>query len=107
MALLAYWDGVFQRSKVRMRIRMGGAVENGTTQLPSLFSWISNHTPILCLQLSSTPRLFTLRDQAPGSASLPSFVSDAAVFPGPLLPKDCGLDPLCPSAGGSHRAMAE
>ena len=42
-----------------------------------------------------------------GSTSLQSFVSDAAVFPGPLLLKDCGLDPFHPSAGGSHRAMAK
>ena len=56
----------------------------------------------LPLQLLSTPRFFTLRDQAPGSTSLPSFVSDAAVFSGPLLLKDCGFDLLRPSVGGSH-----
>ena len=50
---------------------------------------------------------FTVRDQAPGNTSLLSFVSDAAVFPGPLLPKDCGFDPLHPSTGGSHRAVTE
>ena len=81
-----------------MRTRRNG--ENGTTQLPSLFSRISNRTPVLCLQLSSTPCFFTLRDQAPGSTSLLSFVSDVAVFPVSLLPKDCGFDPLCPSVGG-------
>ena len=59
------------------------------------------------LQLSSTPCFFTLRDQAPGSTSPPSFVSDAAVFPGPLLPKYFGFDPFHPSVGGSHRGMAE
>ena len=48
---------------------------NGATQLSSLFSWISNSAPILGLQLSSTPRFFTLRDQASGSTSLSSFVS--------------------------------
>ena len=74
---------------------------------PSVFSQISNCTRVLYLQLSSTPCFSTLRDQAPGSTSLPSFVSHAAVFPSPLLPKDCGFDPLCPSEGGSHRAMAE
>ena len=47
-------------------------------------------------------RFFTVRDQAPGSMSLLSFVSDAAVFPGPLLPKDCNFDLFRPSAGGSH-----
>ena len=75
---------------------------NGPTQLPSLFSRISNRTPVLCLQLLSTPCFFTLCDQAPGSTSLASFVSDAAVLPGPLLPKDCGFDPFCAPAGGSH-----
>ena len=39
--------------------------------------------------------------------SLQSFVSDAAVFPGPLLLKDCGFDPFRASVGGSHRATAE
>ena len=73
----------------------------------TLFSQISNCTPVFCLQLSSTLCFFTLRDQAPGSTSLPSFVSDMAVFPGPLLLKDCGFGPFRPSAGGSHRAMAE
>ena len=67
-----------------------------------LFSPISNWAPLLCLQLSSTPCFFTVCDQAPGSTSLPSFVSDAAVFPGPLLLKDCGFDLFCPSVGGSH-----
>ena len=63
----------------------------------------ANHAPVLCLQLSSTPCFSTLRDQAPDSTSLLSFVSDAAVFPGPLLPKDCGFDPLRASGGGSHQ----
>ncbi|VFV35046.1 Hypothetical predicted protein, partial [Lynx pardinus] len=63
----------------------------------TLSSRISNRAPVLCLQLSSTPRFFTLHDQAPGSTSLPSFVSDAAIFPGPLLPKDCGWDLFRPS----------
>ena len=88
-------------------MRMRGSSENGATQPPSLFSRINSHPPVLCLQLSSTPCFFTLCDQAPGSTSLPSFVSDAAVFPGPLLLKDCGFDLFRPSAGGSHRAMAE
>ena len=84
--------------------------KNGATQPSSLFSWISNSTPDLRLQLSSTPRFSPLRDQAPGSTSLPSFVSDAAVFPGPLLLKDCGFDPLGASVGGvggSLGAMAK
>ena len=84
--------------------------ENGDTQLPSLFSQISNRVPVLCLQLSSTPLFFTLRDQAPGSTSLLSFASDAAVFPGPLLPKDCGFDlfvlPLCGRVSPSNGRMS-
>ena len=99
MALLASWGGVLQRWKVRLRLR--GSGQNGVTRLPGLFSRISSGAPVLRLQLSSAPRFSTLRDQAPGRTSLPSFASDAAVFPGPLLPKDCGLDPLRPSAGGS------
>ena len=77
------------------------------SSIGTLFSLIKNHAPVLCLQLLSTPRFFTVRDQAPGSTSLPSFVSHVAVFPGPLLLKDWGFDPFCPSGGGSHRAMAE
>ena len=77
------------------------------SSIGTLFSPISNQAPVLCLQLLSTPRFFTVRDQAPGSTSLPSFVSYAAVFPGPLLLKDCGFDPFRPSAGGSHQAVAE
>ena len=71
-----------------------------------LFSRISNHPPVLCLRLPSTPRFYTVCDQAPGSTSLLSFVSDAAVFPDPLFLRDCGFDLICPFAGGSHRAMA-
>ena len=81
---------------------MHGSDENGATQLPSVFSWISSHAPILCLQLLSTPRFFTVCNQAPGSTSLPSFVSDAAVFPGSLFLKDCSFDPFHPFGGGSH-----
>ena len=98
MALVAYWGGLLQSSWVRMRMRGNG--ENGAIQLPTLLFPVSNHTPVLCLQLSSTPRFFTLRDQAPGRTSVPSFVSDAAVFPGPLLLKDCGFDPFRPSVEG-------
>ena len=89
-------------------MHMSGISKNGATQLPSLFSLISSHEPVLCLQLSSTTRFFTLRDQAPGSTSLLSFVSDTAVFPGPLLLKDSsGFEAFCPSAGGSHLTMDE
>ena len=72
-----------------------------------LFSLINNRAPVLCLQLSSTPSFFTVHDQVPGNTSLLSFVSDVAVFPGPLLLKDRGFDSFCPSVGGSHGAMAE
>ena len=66
-----------------------------------LFSPISSsRAPVLCLQLLSTPHFFTVHDQAPGSTSLPSFVSEAAVFPGPLLPQDSGFDPLSPLREG-------
>ena len=105
IVLLSYWGGLLRCFLVSMS--MGGRSENGATQLPSLFSWISSRAPVLCLQLSPTPRFFTLRDQAPGSTSLPSFVSDGAVLPGPLLVKDCSFDLFRPSAGGSHRPMAE
>ena len=70
------------------------------SSIRTLSSPISNRAPILCLQLSSTLRFFTVRDQAPGSTSLPSFVSDVAVFPGPLLLKDCGFDPSAPLQEG-------
>ena len=42
----------------------------------------------------------TVHDQARGSTSLLSFISDVAVFPGPPLLRDCGFDPVCPSAKG-------
>ena len=78
------------------------------SSMGTLFSAVSNRAPVLCLQLSSTPHSFTVHDQAPGSTSRLSFVSDVAVFPGPLLLKDrSGFHPFRPSAGGSHEAMAE
>ena len=70
------------------------------SSIGTLFSLISDHAPALCLQLSSTPRFYAVRDQAPGSNSLPSFVSDAAVSPDPLLPKDCALTPSAPLWAG-------
>ena len=70
------------------------------SSISTLFSQMSNCTPVFCLQLSSTLCFFTLRDQAPGSISLPSFVSDAAVFPSPLLLKDCGFDRSSPLGEG-------
>ena len=61
---------------------------------------VSNHTHVLCLQLVPTPGFYTVRDQAAGSTSFLSFVSDAAVFPDPLLLRDCGFDLFCPSEEG-------
>ena len=49
------------------------------SSIGTLFSLISNRALILCLQLSSTSYLFIVCDQAPGSTTLLSFVSDAAV----------------------------
>ena len=72
-----------------MRMQVSG--ENGTTQLPSLFSRISNRTLVLHLQLSSPPRFSTLCAQAPGSTSLPSFVSDVAFSPAPYFRRTAAL----------------
>ena len=69
------------------------------SSIGTLISRISNRAPVFCLQLSSTPHFFTVRDQALDSTSLLSFVSDAALFPGPLLLKDCGFDPFHPLCG--------
>ena len=79
------------------------------TSIGTLSSRISSRTPVLCLQLSSTPRFYAARDHAvrlPGGTSLLSFISEAAVFPGPSLLRDCGFARLRFSAGGSHRALA-
>ena len=70
------------------------------SSMGTLFSQISNCTPVLCLQLLSTPRFYTVHEQAPGNTSLLSFVSDAAVFPGPLLLKNCNFDPFRPLSEG-------
>ena len=93
-------------------MHMRGRGETVVTQYPvssmgTLFSPISNRGPALYLQVSSTARVFTVRDQAPDSTSFPSFVSDAAVFPGPLLLKDCSFDLFPPLCRRAHRAMAE
>ena len=70
------------------------------SSIRTLFSQISNCAPVLCLQLPSTPRFYTVHDQAPGSTSLLSFISDVAVFPDPSLLRDCGFDPFCPLQEG-------
>ena len=66
------------------------------SSIETLFSRISNHAPVLCIRLPSTPRFYTDRDQAPGSTSFLSFVSEAVVFPDPLLLRDCGFDCSAP-----------
>ncbi|GAB5584715.1 transcriptional regulator ATRX isoform X1 [Prionailurus iriomotensis] len=50
--------------------------------------------PLIYKELSSTPRL--VRDQAPGSTSLLSFVSDAVVFPCALLLRSAALTSSAP-----------
>ena len=67
------------------------------SSIGTLFSPVSNHVPILCLQLPSTAHFYIVCDQGvrlPGSTSILSFISDAAVFPGPSLLSDCGFDPF-------------
>ena len=70
------------------------------SSIGTLFSLVSNHVPVLCHQLSSTAHFYAVCDQASGSTSVPSSVSDVAVFPGPLLLRDCGFDPFCPCVEG-------
>ena len=75
------------------------------SSMGTLLSPTSSHTPVLCLQLPFTACFYTVRDQAvrlPGGTSLPSFISDAVVFPDPSLLRVCGFDPLRFSAGESH-----
>ena len=68
------------------------------SSIRTLFFLISNCAPVLCPRLPFTPHFFTVRDQAPGSTSLLSFISDVAVFPDPSLLRDCGFVPFCLSA---------
>ena len=70
------------------------------SSIETLFSPLSNFTPILCLQLLSTTCFHTVRDQAPGSTCLLSFVSDVAAFPSAPLLRDCGFDLLRSSVEG-------
>ena len=71
------------------------------SSMGTLFSLISNCAPVLSSAFIHS-RFSTLCDQAPGSTSLPSFVSHTAVFPSPLLLKDCSFHLFSPSVGGSH-----
>ena len=67
------------------------------SSMGTLFSLIGNCTPILCLRLPSTPRFYTVGDQAIrllSNTSLLSFISDAAVFPNPSFLRDCSFDPF-------------
>ena len=75
------------------------------SSIGTLFSLISNHTPSFVFSLHPLPT-FTPSVTKPQAAPPLSFISDAAVFPNPLLLRDCGFDPLRLSGGGSHRAMA-
>ena len=64
------------------------------SSIGTLFSQISNRAPVLCLQLLSTLRFYTVCDQAirlPCGISFLSFISDMAIFPNPLLLRDCSL----------------
>ena len=101
MALLAYWGGLLWR--LWCVCTCMGAVKTPSypgSSVGTLFSLISNCASVFPLQLLSTPHFHTVRDQAPSSTSLLSFVADAAAFPSPPLLRDCGFDPLCPSADG-------
>ena len=86
-----------------------GKIENGITQLPSL--WYqnsallpsSNQAPLLCLQLPSTPHFYTVCIQAVsllGSTSLLNYIADGAVFPNPSLLRALQLGPA-PTLWGS------
>ena len=72
------------------------------SSIGTVFSPISNHAPILCLQLSPTPHFFTVRDQAPRQYLSLEFYLRCSCFPGPLLLTGCGFDPFCPFMGVSH-----
>ena len=100
---LAYWGGLLCTCKC-VRTCTGG-LKMASTSYPvssmgTLFSPISNSIPVLCLRLLSTPRFYTVCDQAPGSTFLLSFISDAAVFSDPLFLRDCSFDPFCPLQEG-------
>ena len=92
-------------------MRMRGTDEHGVTQASSLSDQISalsltnNHAPVLFLRLPSTPRFYTVCDQAvrlPGGTSLLSFISDAAVLPDTSVRGDGSSDRLRSSVGGSR-----
>ena len=70
------------------------------SSIGTLFSLISNRAPVLCLQLLSTPTstLFLTKPEAAPPSRVLSKMRLPSLAP-PLL-RDCGLDPLHPSAEG-------
>ena len=65
------------------------------SSMGTLLSPTSSRAPVLCLRLPFTACFYTVRDQAvrlPGGTSLPSFISDAVVFPDPSFLRDCSFD---------------
>ena len=69
----------------------------GTPLSPSAIvhlSFVSGFCPLSAFAQSMT--------KPPGNISLLSFVSDAALFPDPLLLRDCDFDLFHPSTGGCH-----
>ncbi|XP_044894269.1 cell adhesion molecule 1 isoform X5 [Felis catus] len=95
-------------------MRMRRNVENGVTQLPGL--WYLNsvlsdqqlHTRPLSPASIHSPLLYCPRPSRQVARRLlpPEFYLRCGCVSNPSLLRDCGFDPLCPSAGGSHRALA-
>ena len=94
---------------VRKRVRVGnGVIRQRVSSINSVLP-TSNCPRVLYLRASVCSLLLHRRDQAvrePADTSLLSFISDMTVFPDSSLLRNCGSDPFCPSAGGSHRAVA-
>ena len=75
---------------------MCGSGENGATQLPSLFSQISNRPPVLCFQLSSTPA-FSLSVTRPQAVPLSQVLSQMWLFsPAPYFRRTAALTHSAP-----------
>ncbi|XP_053080212.1 probable ribonuclease 11 isoform X1 [Acinonyx jubatus] len=64
-------------------------------------SFVSGFCPLPAFTLSMTKP-----SGCQAAPPLLNFISDAAVFRGPSLLRDCGFDPFCPSVGACQRAMA-
>ena len=71
------------------------------SSIGTLFLLISNHALILFFSFHPLST-FTQSVTKPQAAPPSSFVSDVVGFPDPLLLWDCGFDPFCPFAEGSH-----